>query len=147
MRHNVYGKKLGRNKNERTSLFRNLVRSLLIEEKIETTQAKAQAIKGLVDIIINQAKSPNTKRLVSQFLVNKKVEEKLEKDLLPKLKERTSGYTTVTKIGRRLGDGTMVVRMSLIMDAVKESRVKSQESSKKVEKKMVASDTKKGTKS
>ena len=115
MRHRVYGKHLGRNKNQRTALFKNLVRSLLLSETIETTETKAKAIKGLVDKIINQAKSKNTQRLVSQFLTDKKVLEKLIKDITPRVSDRISGYTSVVRLGRRLGDGGMMVRMSLLM--------------------------------
>lgn len=116
MRHKVYGKKLGRDKNQRDSLFKSLVQSLILSESIETTQVKAKAVKGLVDKIINQAKSPSTRRLVSQFLINKKVQDRLIKDLLPRLKARNSGYTSLVKMGRRLGDNSMVVKMSLILE-------------------------------
>lgn len=116
MRHNVYGKKLGRDKNQRTALFKSLVNSLILEETIETTEAKAKAIKGLVDKIITQAKTPSTQRLVSQFLTQKKINEKLIKEILPRLKSRTSGYTSVVKVGRRAGDGSLIVRMSLLLE-------------------------------
>ena len=119
MRHNVYGKKLSRNKNERTGLFKNLVQSLVQHEKIETTEAKAKAIKGLIDKIINQAKTPSTRRLVSQFLIQKKTQEKLFNELLPRLVTRTSGYTSTVKMGRRLGDGTMMVQIRLLVEEVK----------------------------
>lgn len=115
MRHRVYGKKLGRTKNERTALFRNLVQSLLISESIETTETKAKAIKGLIDKLVNQAKTPATRRLVSQFLTNKTFSEKLIKDIAPRLKDRNSGYTSIIKVGRRLGDSSMIVRMSLLV--------------------------------
>lgn len=116
MRHSVYGKHLGRDKNQRNALFKNLVRSLFLWEKIETTEVKAKSIRGLVDKLVNSAKNPNTKRLVAQFLIDKKVSEKLIKDLAPRLKERNSGYTSITKLGRRLGDGAMVVEMRLLTD-------------------------------
>ena len=131
MKHRVYGKILGRDKNERTQLFKNLVRSLFLWEKIETTEAKAKAVKGIVDKLITQAKSQNTRRLISQFLTNKEIEEKLVKDITPRLKSRTSGYTSITKIGKRLGDGAMIVQMRLLVEGESkvESRVKSLESS------------------
>lgn len=128
MRHNVYGKKLGRNKNQRTALFKNLVRSLILHESIQTTDAKAKAIKGTVDKIINQAKTPTTRRLVSQFLVDKAAQEKLVKEIAPRLSDRNSGYTSVVKLGRRLGDGATIVRMSLV-----EGKHQQKESSKKSE--------------
>lgn len=117
MRHNVYGKKLSRDKNQRTALFKSLVRSLIISETIETTQAKAQAIKGLVDKLVNQAKSPDTRRFVSQFLTDKAIAQKLVNDLAPRLSNRNSGYTSVVKLGFRQGDGAMVVKMSLLTEA------------------------------
>ncbi|MBI2021553.1 50S ribosomal protein L17 [Candidatus Daviesbacteria bacterium] len=135
MRHKVYGKHLGRNKDERKALFKNLVQSLFLSESIKTTEPKAKAIKGLVDKIVNQAKSPQTRRLVSQFLTKKEVTDKLIKDLLPRLKSRTSGYTSVVKLGRRQGDGAMVVQMSLLVESaapVKSVRsIKTQETTAK----------------
>jgi large subunit ribosomal protein L17 len=117
VRHRVYGKKLGRNKNQRTALFRNLVRSLILSGQIETTEAKAKAIKGTVDKIINQAKSPATRNLISQYLVEKAVAEKLVKELVPQLKSRNSGYTSIIKLSKRLGDDATLVKMSLLLEA------------------------------
>lgn len=122
MRHKVYGKHLGRDKDQRTALFKSLVRSLILEESIKTTQPKAKAVKGLVDKIINQAKSETSKRLVSQFLTHKHVAEKLTKEILPRVKSRTSGYTSSVKLGPRLGDGAMIVKLSLILDSIKEPK-------------------------
>lgn len=119
MRHKVYGKHLGRDKDQRTALFKSLVRSLILEESIKTTQPKAKAVKGLVDKIITQAKSETSKRLVSQFLIHKNVADKLNKEILPRVKSRTSGYTSLVKLGPRLGDGAMIVKLSLILDEIK----------------------------
>lgn len=116
MRHRVYGKKLGLDKDGRANLFKSLVRSLIINETIETTDSKAKAIKGLVDKLVNQAKSPNTRRLLHQFLVDKKLVEKLVKEIIPGLSKRTSGYTSIVKMGPRLGDNAMMVRMSLLVE-------------------------------
>ena len=119
MRHRVYGKHLGRSKDQRTALFKSLVRSLILEESIKTTAPKAKAVKGLVDKIITQAKSEVSKKMVSQFLVHKNVTDKLDQELLPRMMSRTSGYTSVVRLGARLGDGAMMVKMSLILDAAK----------------------------
>jgi large subunit ribosomal protein L17 len=109
VRHRIYGKHLGRNKNERQRLFTSLVRSLLLHGTIQTSLAKAKAISPLVDKIINSTKkNPNA------------------------YGGRTSGYTSIVKLGRRLGDQTMMVRMSLIgAEELKPIE-------KKVEKKQVA---------
>ena len=119
MRHRVYGKHLGRSKDQRTALFKSLVRSLILEESIKTTAPKVKAIKGLVDKIITQAKSETSKRLVAQFLTHKNVLDKLNNEILPRMASRTSGYTTTVRIGPRMGDGAMIVKMSLLLDAAK----------------------------
>ncbi|MBI4036396.1 50S ribosomal protein L17 [Candidatus Daviesbacteria bacterium] len=114
MRHRVYGRKLTRNKNQRTALFKNLVQSLILHGSIKTTEAKVKAVKGLVDKIINQAKSQNSK--VQTFLTNKEVREKLLKEIIPTLKNRNSGYTSFVRLGPRKGDGAMMMRMSLLVN-------------------------------
>lgn len=97
---------------------------MFLSETIQTTQAKAQAVKGLIDRLINQAKNPDSRRLVSQFLNNKKVSDKLINDLAPRLGSRYSGYTSIIKVGTRLGDGASLVRMKLLVEEkqVKESK-------------------------
>ena len=139
MRHKVYGKKLGRNKNERTALFKSLVQELFIHGHLTTSEAKAKAIKGLVDKVINQAKSKNSKNLIKSFFANKLVEERVLKDIAPKMQNRTSGYTSSLRLGVREGDRTMVVKMSLIgieelKPLEKVTSDKRQETSKKTEK-------------
>lgn len=114
MRHKVYGRHLGRDKNARVALFKNLVRSLILEEEITTSVPKAKAVKGLVDKIINQAKTPTTRKLVSQFLTDQKALDKLIKEIAPKLSDRKSGYTSLVRVGQRLGDGTTLVKMSFV---------------------------------
>ena len=114
MRHRLYGKHLGRNKDERDVLFKNLVQSLILHGSIQTSEAKAKAIKGLIDKIINLAKSKTSQRLLQAYLINESLRERLIKEILPKLENRVSGYTSLLRLGRRLGDNTMVVKMSLI---------------------------------
>ncbi len=55
MRHKVYGIHLGRDKNERAALFKNLVGSLILYGQIKTTQAKAKAIKGLIENLLKKS--------------------------------------------------------------------------------------------
>lgn len=114
MRHNVYGKKLGRNKNERTALFKSLVHSLFSYGTIETSESKAKAVKGLVDKIINLAKNKNTQHLLQTYLVSKDLQQRLIKEIAPKLSDRVSGYITMLRIGTRAGDRSTMVRVSLI---------------------------------
>lgn len=126
MRHRVYGKHLGRNKDQRKTLFKGLVHSLLSHGTIQTSETRAKAIKGLVDKIINAAKK--NPKSVPQDL------QELTVRIIPKLGTRTSGYTKVVRMGTRLGDQTTMVKMSLIgAEELRpiESRVKNLESSKK----------------
>lgn len=138
MRHRVYGKKLGRNKDERDTLFKSLAYNLFSHGTIETSQTKAKAIKGLVDKIINLAKDKTSKHLLQTYVSSKLLQERLIKEIAPKMQNRVSGYTSLVRLGKRLGDNTMMVKMSLIgveelKPVVKEVRIKNQELSKKTE--------------
>lgn len=131
MRHRVYGSQLGRNKDERSRLFKALLQVLFTYGTIETSQEKGKAIKGLVDKVINLAKNKNTSRLVKSYINNKDLENRLIKEIVPKLGTRSSGYTSMVRLGTRMGDQTMMVRMSLIgaeeLEPIKkESRVPSE---------------------
>jgi large subunit ribosomal protein L17 len=130
VRHRVYGSKLSRDKNQRTALFRSLIRELIIQESITTTQAKAKAIKGLVDRLITKSKASDnaSKTVVSSFLTQPEVRKKLSDDILPKLGDRTSGFTEVVRLGIRPGDGTMMVKMSLLTEATSAVKKGSKES-------------------
>lgn len=114
MRHRVYGKKLGRNSNERSGLFKSLVQSLFTYGTITTSQTKASAIKGMVDKIITLAKNKDSQRLLQSFFTNKLIQERLVKEIVPKLQNRVSGFTSVMKVKVREGDRTTLVKMSLI---------------------------------
>lgn len=114
MRHRVYGKHLGRDKDERDTLFKGLVRALLLHGTIEISSTKAKAIKGLVDKVINLAKDKNKESRLESLVADKSLRERLVKEIVPGTGERTSGYTSSVKVGTRLGDQTTMVRLSLI---------------------------------
>lgn len=133
MRHRVYGKHLGRDKNQRTALFRGLIRSLFLQGSITTTETKAKAIKSLVDKLITKSKdkSEASKRVIISTISDSEVIDKLIKEIGPKYSKRQSGFTQTVRLGKRSGDGAMLVRMNLIEE---ESSVKNLESSKKSDK-------------
>ena len=114
MRHRIYGYKLGLDKDERERLFKSLITSLLLHGTVETSDKKAKAIKGQIDKIINLAKNKNTQRFLQSYLANRDLRDRLIKDIVPKLGNRTSGYTSLVRLGTRVGDRSMMVRMSLI---------------------------------
>lgn len=107
MRHNVAGKKLNRDIKERKSLFKNLASSLVDRGRIVTTEAKAKALKPLIDKLVGIAKKGTlaSKRQLLGFFGRREVVDKLEKTVAPSFKDRASGFTRIVKKGERLGDG------------------------------------------
>lgn len=129
MRHKVYGRKLNRNKNERTALFKSLAQELFLHGTITTTESKAKSIKGLVDKIINCAKGKDSQRLLQSYFTSKVLQDRLIKEIVPKLGGRTSGYTSLMKMGIREGDRSIVVKMSIIgVEKLKPIKKESKES-------------------
>ena len=124
MRHKVYGKHLGRDKNQRTALFRGLVRSLFLQGSITTTDTKAKAVKGMVDRLITKSKDKTeaSKRVIISTISDTEVVDKLIKEIGPKYSQRKSGFTQVVRLGKRMGDGAMMVRMSLIEEEKNEAK-------------------------
>lgn len=111
MRKKVFGRKFKRDVNARKALFRSLVSSLILKERIQTTEAKAKAIKGDVDKLITKVKTgKDPKSLLSGFLFPHALE-KLVNDVAPRFKERQGGYTRILRVGKRFGDDASMVLM------------------------------------
>ena len=121
MRKNVFGRQFSRDTNERKSLFKSLISALILKESIKTTSEKAKAIKGEVDKLINKAKRGD-QRLATQFLqrsLGATEMNKVIKDLAPRFKDRTSGYTRIIKMGRRFSDNAAMVVMEWVIKSEK----------------------------
>ena len=116
MRHRSSGKKLSRDIKKRKALFKNLINSLVIHGKIKTTEAKAKAVRGLMDKLITKAKTGtlNSRRLIAAFLQNKKAVKKLVDELAPLFKKRPGGFTRIVRLGKRRGDDAMMVNLELV---------------------------------
>jgi len=116
MRHKVAGRKLGRDTGHRRAMYRNLVTDLLGYEKITTTEAKAKEVRGLAEKMISLGKEGglNSRRQALTFIIDKKVAEKVFTELAPRYAERSGGYTRITKLGPRLGDGAAMVQLELV---------------------------------
>ncbi|RLC37899.1 50S ribosomal protein L17 [candidate division Kazan bacterium] len=111
MKHKVSGTKLGRIKKHRVALMRNLLTSLILYEKIETTQAKAKALKPKIEKIMTYAKRgtlADKQRLMKHLYNNQIVVKKMIKVLGPRYKDRAGGYVRVLKKGYRAGDAAPV---------------------------------------
>jgi large subunit ribosomal protein L17 len=123
MRHHVYGKRLSRGKDERIALRRNLVKQLFDHERIQTTRAKAQAVRGQAERLITMAKNGSAeggpqmvhaRRLVAARLSDPGAVRKLFDDIAPRYKDRPGGYTRMTKLGIRHGDSAEMVLLELV---------------------------------
>jgi len=124
MRKNVFGRQFSRDTNERKSLFKSLITSLILQESIKTTLEKAKAIKGDVDKIINRTKRGDEKLAIQLLQRSLGIEamNKVIKDLAPRFKDRTSGYTRIIKLDRRFSDNAAMA----VMEWVAKPEVKSE---------------------
>ncbi len=127
MRHGVSGKKLNRRVNERNALFRNLVGALIVHERIETTQARAKAVRGLVDRVIRDAKDSNlaTRRKTAAWLPGGQAVRKLFEVMVPRYQDRVSGFSRSYRLGTRRGDRAPIVLMEMVDKDVYPEEVKS----------------------
>lgn len=116
MRHRNTNKILDREKGPRELMLRNLASSILIYEKVKTTKAKAQAVKPLVERMITVAKvgDLNARRGLIKVLLQKNAIKKAMEVLGERYRDRQGGYTRVTKLGVRKGDGAEVVQIELV---------------------------------
>jgi large subunit ribosomal protein L17 len=116
MRHRVAGKKLGRNTEHRRALLRNLVTSLIMEERIETTLPKAKTIRPHVDKMITLGKrgDVHARRLAASYLMTPDAVDKLFETIGPRFGDRNGGYTRIIKGGFRKGDGGEIAFIELL---------------------------------
>lgn len=116
MRHSNKNKILDRKKEPRELMLRNLASSILIYEKVKTTEAKAKAVKPLVERMITAAKKGDlaARRGLIQVLLQKNAVKKSMEVLGDRYKERAGGYTRIVKLGRRQGDGAEMVQIELV---------------------------------
>ncbi len=108
--------KLGRTRAHRDAMLANMAMSLFIHRVIKTTDAKAKALRPVVDRLISTAKKNTlaSKREVAKTVRDKEVFKKLYKDILPAMGERSSGFTRVVKLGVRRGDGALMAVVELL---------------------------------
>jgi len=133
MRHRLANKKLGRNSAQRKALLRSLVTSFLEKERINTTLAKAKALRPLAEKMITLAKknSLHTRRKVLRFVYKKDVVKKLFEDIGPRFTERPGGYTRIIKTGQRAGDGAQQAIIELVGSEFKKKSKKKEKLSAK----------------
>jgi len=133
MRHRLATKKLSRNSAQRKALLRSLVTSFLEKERINTTLAKAKAVKPVAEKMITLAKknSLHARRKVLRFVYKKDVVKKLFEDIGPRFTERPGGYTRIIKTGLRVGDGSQQAIIELVGSEFKKKSKKKEKLSEK----------------
>ncbi len=116
MRHRNKGTILDRKKAPREALLRNLATSVILYEKIETTKAKAKAVRPLVEKLITIAKTNDltARRKLLEVVYDKNAVNKALEVLGPRYKERAGGYTRITSLGRRQGDGAETAHIEFV---------------------------------
>jgi len=116
MRHRKAGKELGRNTSHRRALLRNIVTSLIKYEQIETTDAKAKALRPIVEKMITLAKQGDlhSRRQALSYIQDKKVAHKLFDQLKDRFQGRKGGYIRIIKKGQRKGDGASISIVQLL---------------------------------
>lgn len=107
MRHKKAINHLGRKSGHRKALMANMASSLIKHKRIETTVAKAKALRTYVEPLITKSKDDTThsRRVVFSYLKDKDAVKELFATIAPKVAERPGGYTRVLHTGFRLGDG------------------------------------------
>ncbi|MBE0680927.1 MAG: 50S ribosomal protein L17 [Anaerolineales bacterium] len=123
MRHQIAGYRLGRTTSSRIALRRNLIKQFFTYERIQTTKAKAAAIRGDAERLITLAKNSesgtpeqkvNARRLAISKLGDNQIIKRLFDEIAPRFATRNGGYTRVTKLGPRFGDSAEMVVLELV---------------------------------
>lgn len=116
MRHRNVTKKLDRPAAQRKALMSNLASSLVLHEKIKTTEAKAKALRSVVEKAITTGKKPTlaSRRKLLTFFYTEHPVNKILEVLSPRYAARTGGYTRIVKLGNRKNDGADMVRIEFV---------------------------------
>ena len=134
MRHQKSGRKFGRSSSHRKAMFRTMVTNLLEHERIQTTEAKAKELRGVVERTISislrlgdlleKPKADRSReehmrvvhamREASKMIRTREMVHKLFEEIAPALRGRPGGYTRVIKLGQREGDGASMALIELV---------------------------------
>ena len=116
MRHGKKFNHLSRQTGHRKSMLANMACSLIEHKRINTTVAKAKALRVFVEPLLTKSKKDSThsRRVVFSYLQDKEVVTELFRDVAPKIAERNGGYTRILKTGYRLGDNAEMCMIELV---------------------------------
>jgi large subunit ribosomal protein L17 len=116
MRHNRAINHLGRQSGHRKAMLANMASSLVLNKQIETTVAKAKALRMYVEPLITKSKEDTThsRRVVFSYLKQKEAVSELFRVVAPKIAERPGGYTRIVRTGFRVGDAADMAIIQLV---------------------------------
>ena len=120
MRHAKAGRRLGRKSSHRIAMFRNMVTSFFIHEKITTTDSKAKEIRPIAEKLITLGKRGDlhSRRLAAAYIRDAKTVAKLFTQIAPRYQERDGGYTRIIKLGVRPGDNAEISILELVEETL-----------------------------
>jgi len=116
MKHRVSGRKLGRPSDHKKAMLRNLVTSLIINDRIVTTVTRAKELRRLADRMITLGKKSDlaSRRRAMRVLTSRTALDKLFRELAPRYTNRNGGYTRFVRYSNRKGDGATTVIMEWV---------------------------------
>ena len=116
MRHGKKINHLSRTASHRKAMLSNMACSLIEHKRINTTLAKAKALRKYVEPLITKSKDDTThnRRVVFKYLQNKDASSILFRDVAPKIADRPGGYTRIIKLNNRLGDNAEMAMIELV---------------------------------
>jgi large subunit ribosomal protein L17 len=116
MRHNAFGRKLGRTTAHRLAMFRNQLASLMANERIVTTLHKAKELRPIAERVVTHGKrgSVHARRLVGRWLQSRDLIKKLFDEIAPRFDTRPGGYLRIVKLGTRQGDGAEMAVLEFV---------------------------------
>ena len=116
MRHQKSGRKLGANASHRQAILRNLAAQIIEHGRVKTTETKAKEVRPVVDKFITLAKrgDVSARRQVLSEVNNRELVYKLFSEIAEKYADRSGGYTRISKLGPRQGDGAPQVFIELV---------------------------------
>ncbi len=116
MRHQKRGRKLGRNPAQRRALLRQLAISMILHERVTTTEAKAKTMRPVVEKLITMARedTPHHRRLIMARIDHPLATAKLFDVIAPRFETTPGGYTRISKLGPRRGDAAPMALIELV---------------------------------
>ena len=116
MRHRKAGRKLGRNPAQRRALLRQLAISMILHERLTTTEAKAKTLRPVVEKLVTIARedSPHHRNLVMSKIDHRPATAKLFEEIAPRFEDTPGGYTRISKLGSRHGDAAPMALIEFV---------------------------------